>query len=612
LVLLVALASVTSLGFGSALVFAGSKAGTGRIGVRVVSGHGAVGRTGATMVGKRGVAKAAAIPGGSITTVCAAAGTVSGSTFTLHANCGDVTSPITVPSSITTVNGDGFTISATDIGFSQFNGGILTNESSGQAMNIENLTVSGPVGGFQIAHNCDYLLYGIYFNDAGGSVKDSTVENIWQQPNASGAPSCNRGTAIRADNPSAPRTLTITNTTVLEYQKNGIDGRGDGLTMDVSKSSIGPPNNQEGLIAANGLLYFGGATGTAENNTIQGSGDEQLPGPPGGGTNAIAVYLYGAQNVTITHNTITGAKTDIGVGVEADSTGKNIISFNTITRTGPDVPDPTGHGISVYTPDHSIATPICNTFSNWNTNIVGAEQISCTPLPDGTECDAYSAPAPAVDSGKNYGQTGAVQPPGNLDDRNHIIDATPFTWTVESGTLPPGLSLSSAGAITGTPTAAGTFNFTMKVVDSTGLTATQAQTITIHPGSCGTTSAETSTSTVTTTTTESLPATTVTVPAETITHPETVTLPAATVTTPGHTTVVTVPAGQTTTTVTQPAQTVTAPTETKTVVVTVTDPSHPVLLPPRIIVINRVKTLVRTITRTLIRACKPAMGAGKG
>jgi hypothetical protein len=44
------------------------------------------------------------------------------------------------------------------------------------------------------------------------------------------------------------------------------------------------------------------------------------------------------------------------------------------------------------------------------------------------------------------------------------------------------LSLSSGGAITGTPTAAGTYNFTLRVVDSTGLTATQAQTITISPG----------------------------------------------------------------------------------------------------------------------------------
>ena len=71
-----------------------------------------------------GVANAAPIPGGPITTVCAAFGTVNGSTFTLNADCGDVTGPITVPSAITTVNGAGHTISATDIGSGQFNGGI--------------------------------------------------------------------------------------------------------------------------------------------------------------------------------------------------------------------------------------------------------------------------------------------------------------------------------------------------------------------------------------------------------------------------------------------------------------------------------------------------------
>jgi uncharacterized repeat protein (TIGR01451 family) len=388
-----------------------------------------------------------------------------------------VTSPLTVPPTITTVDGAGHTISATDIGSSQFNGAILTNAAPGQTMNIENLTVSGPVGGFQICTNSNNILFGIHFNDASGSVNHVTVEHIWQQPNASNAPSCNTGNAIRADNPTAARTVTITHTTVVDYQKNGIYGRGAGMTMDVSDSTIGPPNPQEGLIAANGIVYYD-STGTAMNNTILGSGDQACLFPPckpgtGGNTDATAVLLYGAKNVTITHNTITGARTDIGVAAQAASTG-SIISFNTITRTEPDDPDPTGHGIDVFTPDGSSATPICNTFSNWNTNIVGAEQISCAGLPNGTECQTYSAAAPAVDSGKNYGQSEPFP----------VIDATPFTWTVDSGTLPPGLSLSSAGAITGTPTAAGTFKFTLKVVDSTGLTATQALTITIAPGGC--------------------------------------------------------------------------------------------------------------------------------
>jgi uncharacterized repeat protein (TIGR01451 family) len=59
------------------------------------------------------------------------------------------------------------------------------------------------------------------------------------------------------------------------------------------------------------------------------------------------------------------------------------------------------------------------------------------------------------------------------------------------------LSLSSAGAITGTPTEAGTFHFTFKLVDSTGLTATQAKTITIAPDGCPTVDKEADSPTVT-------------------------------------------------------------------------------------------------------------------
>ena len=38
------------------------------------------------------------------------------------------------------------------------------------------------------------------------------------------------------------------------------------------------------------------------------------------------------------------------------------------------------------------------------------------------------------------------------------------TWSLSSGSLPPGLTLGSVGKISGTPTTAGTFNFTVKAV----------------------------------------------------------------------------------------------------------------------------------------------------
>ncbi len=50
---------------------------------------------------------------------------------------------------------------------------------------------------------------------------------------------------------------------------------------------------------------------------------------------------------------------------------------------------------------------------------------------------------------------------------------TPYTWSITSGALPPKLTLDpQMGLISGTPTTAGTFNFTVQVMDSAGHTAT--------------------------------------------------------------------------------------------------------------------------------------------
>lgn len=57
----------------------------------------------------------------------------------------------------------------------------------------------------------------------------------------------------------------------------------------------------------------------------------------------------------------------------------------------------------------------------------------------------------------------------------------PFTWTIIAGNLPAGLFLASTGVISGTPTAAGTANFTVQVTDSEAspMTATANLSITV-------------------------------------------------------------------------------------------------------------------------------------
>ena len=47
----------------------------------------------------------------------------------------------------------------------------------------------------------------------------------------------------------------------------------------------------------------------------------------------------------------------------------------------------------------------------------------------------------------------------------------PHTWSMASGVLPPGLSLSSAGRVSGTPQSAGRFSFSVRVSDGSGRSA---------------------------------------------------------------------------------------------------------------------------------------------
>jgi hypothetical protein len=58
---------------------------------------------------------------------------------------------------------------------------------------------------------------------------------------------------------------------------------------------------------------------------------------------------------------------------------------------------------------------------------------------------------------------------------------TPYTWTLISGSLPTGITLHSAGSLSGTTSQTGTFNLTVQVADSSSpkLTASKALTLTV-------------------------------------------------------------------------------------------------------------------------------------
>ena len=97
---------------------------------------------------------------------------------------------------------------------------------------------------------------------------------------------------------------------------------------------------------------------------------------------------------------------------------------------------------------------------------------------------AMATPIPAVTSSPPVITTTSL--PGGITGQPYsaTLAATggtgPYTWSISAGSLPAGLTLSSAGVISGTPASPpGTASFTVKVTDANSSTATQPLTITI-------------------------------------------------------------------------------------------------------------------------------------
>ena len=132
---------------------------------------------------------------------------------------------------------------------------------------------------------------------------------------------------------------------------------------------------------------------------------------------------------------------------------------------------PTATGVTYHAPASVTAASTdtitaTSAFDNTKTqtltiNLVPPPSVTPTSLPAGTVGTAYL--------GATLAATGGVSP-------------YTWSWTAQAGSsLPPGLNISTAGAISGTPSAYGTFNVTVKVTDASNFTATANLSITIHP-----------------------------------------------------------------------------------------------------------------------------------
>jgi hypothetical protein len=138
------------------------------------------------------------------------------------------------------------------------------------------------------------------------------------------------------------------------------------------------------------------------------------------------------------------------------------LSFDTTTGAITGTPVTVGTSSHTFTLHDSLSPPqtVQRSLTLTINPTSAVLSITTTSLPDGNVGQAYNQPLHAT------GGTGAL------------------TWSIDVGTLPQDLSLNpTTGVISGTPTAAGTSSFTVRVADTGGQADTQALSILINPSS---------------------------------------------------------------------------------------------------------------------------------
>src|SRR5664280_2055495 len=169
----------------------------------------------------------------------------------------------------------------------------------------------------------------------------------------------------------------------------------------------------------------------------------------------LSINVRGA--VLITPASLPGGQVSIPYSATLTATG-GVLPYSTATISG----TPTTIGTSTFTIQVADAEspPATGTSAPLSIVIEGFVTITTASLPNGTVAIFYDSQLMA---------TGGT---------------TPYTWSLTSGALPPGLSLTPAtGVISGTPTTTGSYPITVQVTDSerTPVTATAAFTIMIDP-----------------------------------------------------------------------------------------------------------------------------------
>lgn len=274
------------------------------------------------------------------------------------------------------------------------------------------------------------------------------------------------GTAASLPQAAMATTLTITTTTLpigyvgSNYSKTLVasGGSGTGYTWTISAGSL-----PAGLSLTSGVITGKPTTAGTTNFTLK-----VTDSAANSATAAVSIQVKPAVAVTTTK--LATGYLNIAYSATLTATGGTGIGYtwsipagtlpaglSLTSATGVISGKPTVKGSSSVT--FKVTDSLGHTASASLVMTVNADlSITTTKLPVGYVTTKYSVTLASA------GGSGT----GN-------------TWSLLSGTIPAGITLSSAGVLSGTPTASGAKTLTVQIKDSDGNTASAAFTLTVNP-----------------------------------------------------------------------------------------------------------------------------------
>jgi Putative Ig domain len=220
----------------------------------------------------------------------------------------------------------------------------------------------------------------------------------------------------------------------------------------------GPPVPTNGVSSPNGKAYIPGETINFPAWTERNIGGSTANPPPG--TFSHGYYLSADPIITAADTLLVENVTNQAFPPQTQVT----FSAGTAPISASQATGIYSFGIFVDNHNNIAETNESNNFVSTPIVVCPAPSVTTSGLPNGTKGQAYNQPLSALGG---IGSNGTCGSPS-------------FSWTMTGGILPPGLTVGANGTISGTPTASGTYTFTVQATDQTGHSAFKSLSITIN------------------------------------------------------------------------------------------------------------------------------------